>query len=507
MSRRKMSKSGKVLGDASATAEDVASAPAVSGGSAMAKSMNVSQQLLQHEKADVIQSPFGQVYLSRRSRPIPADQIQAIVSPWKFTIAGWTPSGVTTANSLPEYNAGYTVTTDWYNYIRQMGKAALKYKQTPTALVSNDTVYDFMNICFYALANTVALLNLDRMYQYNQAFSTLYTYLPSKMSRVKRLYRRLSAIFMPNFIKAYAIKMGMIPYVPGKIAPHLRFWDDAWLVAYGGAADYSAMTGLRPDEILLSDTHLSNFVSNIEKAVWALENNISFDANTATDFIAIKDAIDMIHDVPSVGQFYSQGLPDENSYPGLVADKSLLNDYYTRALISYDTHGVGDDEKNCFPVCGDTTFGGKVPVCGFGAPTVEDFTLFGAAKIANLNSTAGARVALATDEHEIYGTNFPDNPLVNEVGIYTREDGWTQIVGNTTDFGDGAGIRTFLNTGHPQIRHIFFPHLFAGQLDADFEFRFLDTMEVDYTIWMDEEDLGPNHAQYIAASLGIPYLK
>jgi len=474
------------------------------GGSALASPPSVTASLLQRPKPGVIASPFGQVYLLDRTRPIAADAIQARTQQWCFDINGYTILNASVANQVSEYNAGSTLLSDWYGLARQLAKASLKYKHTPTTLNTPALFADYLNVAHNAIANMVALINLEHLYQLNQAFSTMYTYLPNVMSRVKRLYRRASTPFLPAFIKMQGIKDGMIPLGPGYV-PHLRFWSENNLTMYGGGADYTDLSSETPDTVLGDATKLNNFVGNLEKMVWVLEGNVSYNANASSDVIAIKDLIDMMQDV--IPGMYTQGLPDEKVFPGVMADKSLLNDWYCRALCSYDTKGVAGDVFVAYPAQGLSGFNNKIPIAGWGTPGMEEFTLLGGTKFVLLNDTPGTNYLAAGGKVTAYGTSYPVGVFYTKESHYTREDGWVAIDDTIYDMGDGASIRTWSNIYPTSDEHIYRKHLFAAQLGAALEWRFVDHVPTDYIFWMDEEDFGPNHALMLAAGLGIPYLK
>jgi len=506
MRNNRNKRGGKVLGESVATAEDVA-AQKPSGGSSAYGSVTKPSPLLPAPVGGFITSPFGEVYLNQRTKPIPADAVQVWMEAMRFRIQGYSVSGVSSAGLLNEYTAGETLLADWYTYGRQMGKASLKYKHTPTTLDDYTRVQDFFNIAFFALADLTMLGNLNHLYQYNQAFSSVYSYVPDKMSRCRRLWERLSTVFLPSELKAAAMKAGMIAVVPGVFPPYVRVWTPTDLVMYGAAADYNdpiTSQGIQPT--LISNTYLTQFIDDIESAIWVLEGkaNLTLDSGAAeADVIAIKDLIDMMHDV-GAGTF-SQGLPDFQSLPGLLEDRSLYNDLLSRSIFILDSHGGDGDEFSAFPVVGDSALNNHVPIVGWGTPGVEEFTLLGGPKLATMNSTGGAYEAGAADEYLLYGTHFANNINTRQVEFYTREDGWSAFLVGGADLGDGTILGNLLDGGHPWLRHAFLPAILASQ--RSIELRFLDNIDRDYRIYVDESDFGPNYAKLLGTWLGVPYLK
>jgi hypothetical protein len=509
--RRK--RSGKVL-DAEKAAAVPASVPTTGGGGQSGFSPIRQNTLVQPFVPGLIQSPYGPSYLTRRSRPIPADAIQAISLGLQFDIKGYVIKGTSHTELLNEYNAGETLlSTNWYPAMRQRAKEQLQWKATPTALVAGSTVQDWMNIFFYAVANCGVLINMDRLYQVNQACSSLYTYLPGKVARVKRLWRRLQSVVAPRFLAIEALKRGLVFSESPDAPVHVVKWSECPLVVYGGAADYTDYANRSMYFCLSNDTYLTNLIDNIEKAVWALESAVTYDANMAADFIAIRDVMEMLSN--SIPDLYGKFLPNDTDLPGLIVDPRLGDIIYRNALENYETKGASADEVSFFPVTKMTDFANKIPIVGRGSPDEDDFSLWMKAKCYTYNdSTAGLRYGAASNKFIGYGTVFPARhagwATLGNWGqnyFYTREDGWVQDnLDSATDFGDGAGIRAWLNMHGVVTDHVYWPHVFANQLTTSLEWRFLDRIKVDYQFWMDEEDLGGNYASFLAKNLGLPYI-
>lgn len=506
--------SGKVL-DAEKAAAIPASVPATSGGGGSSGFSPVIQnRLVQPFVPGLIQSPYGPSYLTRRSRPLPADAVQARSFGLQFDIKGYVYKGVAPTEVLNEYQAGENLLTiNWYPAMRQRAKEQLQWKATPTALVAGGTVTDWMNIYFYAVANAGVLINLDRLYQLNQACSSLYTYLPGKISRVKKLWGRLRSVVAPKFLAAEAMKRGLVFSESPDSAVHIIKWSESPLVVYGGPADYTDYANASMYFCLSNDTYLTNLVDNIEKATWALESAVTYDANMAADFIAIRDVMEMLSN--TMPELYGKFLPADMDMPGLIVDPRLGDIVYRCALEQYETKGASADEVTLFPVTKMTEFANKIPIIGRGIPDEEDFSFWGKPKVYTTNdSTAGLRYGPAANKLVGYGTIFAAHwvnwgTLGNWTKdyLYTREDGWVNdTLDAATDFGDGAGIRAWINMHGRIIEHAYWPHIFASQLTTTLEWRFLDDLRVDYQFWMDEEDLGGNYAMFLAKNVGLPYI-
>jgi len=505
--------SNVVLADGANSGESApvpAPVAAAGGGSSMVQPIG-TRGLLQYPRSPLISSPFGQAYMTERSRGIVDDMVQMRAATWYYNIVGYTALGSAVTTTPSELTAAGTLLDDWYVLGRQQGKAALKYKHTPLTITAGRFA-DFLNVYIYAVATCVTLFNADRLYQYNQAGSTFSEYLPKYMSRVTRLYRRLNSIMMAPGIVALAVKMGMIAMSTAhRMPPHIRLFDAGVLVAYGGATDYDAFASTdTPITYLNTDANLLKIVNNIERAVWALEGTISFDATTATDFTAIKDMMDMLNDVG--GGLYRSGLlPDEKSFPGLVDDRSLLNDWYDRGNIGNNNSGTKTAQG--FPIIGLSTngFNSRIPIMGFGAPSMEEFTLFGAIKAFRFADTDGAVESASTTMLLVgmlwrYGSYASTNVKIPEA-LYTREDGWVTITDAVQDYNDGSNCRAYLNTRSTRALHRYDLTPWLGLLSTGLEYKWVEEKTRDYCIWMEPDDLGPNTAMLLAQWFGIPYIK
>jgi hypothetical protein len=508
LSRR--GKKGSALGDASKDAT-LTPVPEITGGGG-GSSMNIKEEsitLVTREYPTFVESPFGQRYLVDRSRPIPADQYQLTMSKMLFRLRGWHEYGENTVY-LEDYDAGSIVLANWYPYVRAMAKAALKYKHLPLNLNDTSTFEDYLNVYYYACHNLTALANLQVLVSYNEAFASLYQYLPSKFSRIRRLWARLAAIWAPNFLKTHAIKNGMICKWPGHFEPHFRLADENPLVMYGGGADYTALRAYQPYEILQSNTYLTNLIDNIEKAIWALEGYITYDADVLEDVTSIVDLVHMSQDI--LPGRWVQGLPAFSSFPGLIDDPAYFTELYARCLVGVDSHGVYDDQLYIFPVAAEAQFRSLIPVKGWGQiDPFRAYSYMGAAKVALLanDKTEYSDTVLVW---QYYGTDMPiridsNNAPGNDGCQYSREDGWMDRE-EPDDLGDASELALAVGEGTiMNARHIWMSQALIGQITyPGWEFSMVDSHPVDFTFWMDPNDLGGNFGQFLAVQLGIPYV-
>jgi len=431
------------------------------------------------------------------------------MSNWRFDVTGRLEYGAYSTVWPENVNDVTNMMNDWYNYNRQRLKADLQFKQTPVS-ISSGRWADWHNISFFVVANLGILLNLNKLYQYNQAFSTLYTYLPKMMGRILRLYRRAHCCPMPAWIVRYACKCGQIPYVPQQFAPHVRLWSSSGLVMCGGATStYNnvVVTGgsNTPSTILATEALLTQLVEDIEKAIWVLEGNPY--STWATDAGSIRDMLDLLARSPDNG--ISVGLPAEDSWPGVLNDISLLNDWYCRGINSYSSSGTW---HTAFPLYKSIEFTGRVPVLGAGVPGDEEFTLLGAPKyyLCQDDLTGQTRFSSLTKMLAM-GTNHAMAALSTTApyeSIYKRRTGWTTIGGTALDLNDGTASRNWLNSGHHYLRNVFSLTSWAGYLGSNLNMgQFIDEAMDDYQIWVDEEDFCSNYALMLQREESIPYLR
>jgi hypothetical protein len=333
-------------------------------------------------------------------------------------------------------------------------------------------------------------------------------------------WQRLSAVRMVPALKMQAILDGMPKQGPfdrcviaqafeprpgalGIIAP-VASWNNST----GGG---SAMLGAT------DSTSIAYGVGNLGLGLTILEG-LCTNAADQTDLTAILDLIEMISFFDKTKTMWQQGLPDISAIPALDVGPGALNDFYYRALISWDTKGASTDQQIGFPCIGDSALSNLIPISGKGVPDLGAWTLFGAPKAVLLDSTVTKTYADAGSEYILFGTSpLWASPFTTFDGaadygfkpveeLYTPEDGWTDVSGYSADFGDGAGIKAAINKPVRAVMHKFFPAVFGAQLTTSLEYRFLDTAYADYNIYMSVDDLCLAHGVALAQMLGVPGL-
>jgi hypothetical protein len=472
---------------------------------------------LQRAKGGFIESIFGQRYTTTKPRALEDADVSVRAQVWTFSIRGSHGKvGVPESWLQNTAFAGETLLQDWYPLVRDMAKRALKYKHLPVTLSDYNMLRYYMDIYYYVVANLTVLLNLNRLGQFNVGFANICVNLPRVMSRVQRLWRRTSALSIPSFVRDHALRNGQIAYATGILAPTIRFWSNEYLLVTGGPS----ITALNEDpfEMLVTLADLETFVTNLETAERWLEIGT---AGIATDFTAVKDLIDMCSDI--VPGAFVTGLPRSDAMPGLTPDPTLLTDLLRRAVFCKDAVDQATDRWTIFPVPAATEFGGRFPVVGFGTPSVYDFLLLGAPKYGYFNAGLGTKSAdvdsicmIPGTDHRVRAnldigqTAFADifgvNPAPDEVFLGdTTPDPY--ISNNSFDHGDAAAILAYFTTDsifrlHPwdDIRWNDRNAWAAGWQ------HIVDENTYGYLMWMDPEDLGENYAEFLAKSLGIPYI-
>lgn len=312
---------------------------------------------LQYPSPTFLESPFGQRYIATKPRAVLKSDIAVRMQMWMFDVQGFQDYGTFTLATIPGVTEGKTLLRDWYGHVRDMGKRNLKYKHLPTTLTDTMMLIYFLNVYFWVLANLTTLLNLNRLVQYSAGFAYLSVNLPQYMSRITRLWRRLSAIKAPSFIKAHAIRNGLIVVGPD-LAPTVRFWSSLPLLVAGSGGPTITAISNHSSALLVSATDLGTLVANLESAERWLEVGTSA---IGTDFIAMKDLIDMCSDI--VPGAFETGLPDAANLPGITPEPSVYNDLLRRCYISKDIVTAGTDRWTMFPIAS-----GVVPIIFTPAP-------------------------------------------------------------------------------------------------------------------------------------------
>jgi len=515
----------KVAGDATrdATTSPLAPTPKGGGGGSVFNSAMLTEgTYLQPTGLTFVESPFGQRFLSRKTRAMSRDDIVARGQVWAFKSDFILGYGSATYD-IPDATGPYQLWLDWYSLVRDMGKRSLKYKHLPLTLATYPNIPTWWTEAYFVvLANLTMLGNLNRLPMVNVGLSALAANLPVYMARISRLWRRLSAIPAPTLFKAHAIRNGMIPFNPNYTCPVIRAWTmDTLLASASGGPTRTNISGTL-FEILMDSTKLGTFVSNLESIERWLETGT--DA-LSTDFTAFKDIVDMTADV--VPGTWSAGLPDMASLPGVVNDPNLINEVYCRAIHWKDDQTT--DKWGVFPIAAEANFGGRLPIAGFGAPhPMYDFTLFGAPKFGHFNDG----VTRLQDVDGIWRSPGSDMPVFVEhlvTGTFnTREifgalsgdshneecmlrDGSSTPINvyNAADWNSASGIRTLLESDSMKSKHIWadvMPQIRDSFIDHVWP-RFVDEARFQYIFWVEAPDLCLNTTTVLAQALGIPYIR
>jgi hypothetical protein len=493
--------------------------PGGGGGGSAITGVLTEGSFIQHPKPAFVDSPFGDRYVSIKPLPVSYTDVAARCTLWAFSVRGYQDYGTFTLGSPPGVKDGEQVLQDWYGHVRDMGKRALKYKHLPTTLTDSDMLIYWMDVYFYVVANLTTLLNLNRLPQYNAGCAYLSQYLPRYMSRVTRLWRRTSALKAPSFLKAHAIRSGLIIGQDNVLSPTLRLWSNKFLLAAGsgGPTITDIADGVRG--MFASDAFLATFVTNLETAERWLE------VGTATiidDFIAMKDLIDMTSDI--VPGTFTTGLPEGKDMPGIVWEPGIWSEYITRAYYTKDVVTAGTDRWIIFPIAAESAFASRIPIMGMGQPSIYDFTLLGAPKYGVFNASLATRSADVDTDVRMPGTDFwlrsymtiASQDIRNMFGVPTGQDkeNFVAYSQGTSSFYDAfdvnsaAAVRTWREGDQLRRMH---PWSDARFWDRD-SFpsgwqRIVIENPVAYVFWGEAEDLGWNYASLLGMSLGVPYYK
>lgn len=525
---RKRDKSTKVGASASGTLDSShdGSSPmspeSKGGGSVMAGSLLTEGSYIAPPKLTFIESPQGQRYIARKSTPMSLDDVGMRLRAKIFDIRGYFDVGSITRVDLDGYKGGEQLLLDWYPLVRDMGKRSLKYKHLPLTMTDYTLVIGWLNTYFYVLANMTTLMNMNRLAMFSIPFSQVDQYFAQYMARITRLWRRTSVLSAPPFLKAFAIRSGMIPWIPMKMAPVVTLWRHDVLPASVKSlltttqGDlWTQLAGVAGSPVT---PNLSQLVASLEQAErWLEVGTIAL----STDFTAMRDLVDMTADV--VPGTWAQGLPDSASLPGLSQDATLLNDVLARACLSKDQVVAGVDQWGLFPNPEYGILLGRAPIQGFGAPDpLLDFTQLGSVKFGFWNVTpttfahdvntacrlvgtcidcvANLSTGISQAAADAFGHTIADTTLIDEViirqGDYATATGYQDGI----NCNDAAAIRQHELDDTIKDNHLWHRSQYAlrGTPTAHTITRFVDETDPDFLFWADPEDYGLNYAQFIA---------
>lgn len=466
-----------------------------------------------------LESPFGQRYISTKPKAIVSGDVEARLSVWLFNVRGYQELGSYTATSVRGITDGATLLEDWYVLVRDMAKRALKYKHLPVTVTDTEMLMYICDAYYYVLANLTTLLNLNRLPQYNSAFSVLAANLPAYMARITRLWRRMSAMAMPPWLKEHAIRNGQIVHAPGVLAPTLRLWSPYALLSAGSGGPTVTALNYTASTILKSATYLGTFVSNLEAVEKWLETGTS---TVITDFVAVKDLIDMTVDI--CPQAFASGLPKPEDAPGLSIDLGVITDLTRRACFRKDDVSAGTDRWTIFPVPGCAEFGSRIPVIGLGSPSMYDHILLGAPKYGLLTNTPlGVKSADVDSDGMLVGTDYwvgntmdvAQTDISDVFGVAADEEVVYAPSGTVASLGEGfrdentaATIRTSVLKDSLKGLHVWDNIRFCDRSAWPSGWaRILDESSYSYIMFQEAEDLGENYAEFLARSLGVPYIR
>jgi hypothetical protein len=448
-----------------------------------------------------------------------ADDVQARLHDFAFDIrAVWEfgPNLGTDRTALPGIYAVRDKLRRAYEQYRQIVRNVVVHDTLVDELDDTDHFADFLNLYFYTLQRLATMLNAMKLYQHNDAMSSLSSDISTYTSRIIRLYRRLAKIPMLPFLKSYAIRCGQLVETGRSHAVMIRHYNHAPHTGdiYGGSTDYQSDLSVW---VTGGSTEWGKWLSNVEAALWALEGYITYDADVKADFIAIKEMIAAVSQVREMQGIWQPGLPDISSYPGVVSDMGMLTEMYTRAYITKEKVSGDTDQWTIFPVPGDTLVNSLIPVKSY-APfnPIFDTLPLGLPKFgffsAGLELLQGAvdtseGAVIGTDIHyneqadPEYGNDrlFAETGAASDEYVYTRNDGWDQI-GNEEgyDYSD-----ELLNSdANYRISHIWRSVLSVGSVDAR---RWVqDNIGIVHEHWQPAQHFMEDWLMFICGQLKLP---
>jgi hypothetical protein len=534
MAKPNTGKPKEIVGDGSMSAESTPVAEkTTNGGSAYGNpaAMQVEGEYLRRPGMTFQESPtFGQRYVSQKARGNSAYDVALRIMVWCFDVRGFHDvSTVTTPIDGEEDGADLLL--DYYPMVRAMGKRGLKYKHTPTNLTLTTLPVEWMNAYYALIANLATILNLNRLSMWNPALSVVTQYFPTIMSKVNRLWRRASALYAPVFVREHAIRNGHVVAMPGFTCPVVRFWnwDHVLATASGGPTRSYALDD--PYTVLTDATKLSNFVTNLVDLCKWLETGT---ATIVDDFTGLMDIVDMTFDIPDLANTWAPGLPKASDLPGLSYDIQIINDLFARTFTIYDDQAT--DQYAIFPIPGNTVFGSRVPVTGWGDPLKNDLydhTLLGAAKYGVNNDSLTAKQGTTAQAFRMAGTDVPIGgneylcttaTALDKARMFgtlrsgaTSADEQLVVVGYPDsviseywglDWDSAAQIRAVESSDSTHFKHIW--ATMSSQLRDSWASgryaRIVEEARTAYIHYVENPDFGQNYASYLGIRLAVPYM-
>jgi hypothetical protein len=447
---------------------------------------------------------------------------------WMFDIAGYHDVGTVTDVSSYGVEATKTLLADWYGHARDLAKRSIKYKALPTSLTDTQMLRYWCNVYHYALANLAMVGNVYRLGHYNIGLREATKYISRYYSRAQRDWRDMSTLPAPPFLKQHAIENGTPVCVPGLLAPTIRFWSPANLLA--SASGGPTLTGYA-NRLLVGmasgEAWWTTLLGDIEAAYrWLARGETAI----IDDFVAVTDMIDMIADV--VPGTFEQGLPKFADLPGMNSNPRVVNDVLYSAICRKNDKDAATDRWTVFPVGGDDTFGGRIPVHGVGPMELtNNFTLFGAPKWGWFNAAGPGTGTYAADVDSAVRLCGSDiwvrdwttitGPVVADVfggtadvQQYSEELLYGPIAANTPMYSRCYRVAATLATHWMQdsIANLNPWDVMGALDDSDSwqpEIYHALVQERGYTwqFWEEPEDLGNNTAEAVAQLLRIPYIR
>jgi hypothetical protein len=514
MRNRRTKSADTTIGDGGGSESIATKAPSSGALPSVLRGPFIKPSLTDPSPPGLVASPFGPAYLSKRSRPIAADSISVIVDTKYHGLKGYLEFGAPSSSYYPNnYDLASNVWSRWYTYYRRTLESLNKHKAQPINLVDPLTPMYYYEVYHDVVANLVSLLVASKCRQLSAGMVSMTSFMTDGViSDAIALYQRVMAVRAPDFIRSKAITDGL-PFqdVVDRCIHFNVFIMDQRTTIRSYAAAWPTFSGSKGYELLGgSSAGITLLMTALKYGVQVLEGWVS-GANPLIDVTAMLDLIHMGSYFDQTKAQFPGGLPPIENLQ-VRTDPGAFNETYCRLFTAYTVTGTN---LIAFPVKDDPNIQKLVPVSGFGAPTIPDFTLFGTPKFAVMDDTAGAVYSAA--KWALFGTEFRmlysatiggGNKYAGFIGgvdLFTAEDQWIQATEAGIDWNDGTAIRTFINGGSPMIKdHIYWPAVFAAQLAGGLEYRFLDKLTMDYSIYMPADDLALNYGVATANMLGVP---
>jgi hypothetical protein len=392
--------------------------------------------------------PLGLTFRNIESHSDNADRIQVIQQMWRLSLTG---SFAINANgsTLPADNALDWIDTyvwqKYYEMIWNMGQRRDGYRATAAPPLNTPAIMrEYTEMAMTAQINIRVLMTLVESVMVNPGMQTMLTAIQGiHLERIKRDYERANqfqypACFIP-WVEYWSKVFSNGP--DGPIVINLFDFQAIEDALPHASLTFHGWAGSLPD--LSSATDWGYLLDDIELATtMLLEHQTALGANDAADLLNLLSALDMSGAM----------MPAPNRSPLSVDPQRFIEQFKLGAFYCRDTKGVGVDTAKFWPDMGgslDTLI--NINPCGLNLPP-DDLFWIGAKGPYAWEADDSATPGYCAESEDLTALGcvmrvYPGATIhvpYYPTRIYTKEDGWAEIVSSALDFTAASGLQEFL---------------------------------------------------------------